>query len=105
MSVTVPLPPPPPPPPPADTTAPSAVGSLTATVANKRTVSVTWSRATDDVGVVGYRFGRDRRRRRGPHGTSWSRKLPAGSHTFTVRALDAPAGNVSTAASASLVVR
>jgi len=42
----------------ADTTPPSAPGTLTATAASATQVNLTWGAATDNVGVTGYRVER-----------------------------------------------
>ena len=86
--------------PPADTTAPSAPtlsGSLAGSTAN-----LTWTAARDDVGVTGYQVFRGGTQVGVLAGTvtSFSQSgLAAGTHSFTVRALDA-AGNTSAASNA-----
>src|SRR6185436_13442649 len=45
-------------PPPTDTTPPTAPGSLVATAASATQINLTWTAATDDVGVTGYRIER-----------------------------------------------
>ena len=45
--------------PPVDTTPPSAPGSLNATATSPLSVSLSWTAATDDVGVTGYRVLRN----------------------------------------------
>jgi chitodextrinase len=45
-------------PPPPDTTPPTAPGSLVATAASASQVDLTWTAATDDVGVTGYQIER-----------------------------------------------
>lgn len=82
---------------PADTTAPGAPPGLTAGTATTTTVPLSWSAATDDRGVVGYRVVRDGTVLPGTvSGLSWTDTgLSAGTtYTYTVRAVDA-AGNVS----------
>jgi len=51
--------PPPPPPPTADTVKPSVPTGLTATVASNSQLDLSWTAATDDVGVVGYKIYRN----------------------------------------------
>jgi chitodextrinase len=42
----------------ADTTPPTAPGTLTATAASRSRINLTWAAATDNVGVTGYRVER-----------------------------------------------
>jgi chitodextrinase len=87
----------------ADTTAPSTPAGLTATVASSTQINLSWSAATDNVGVVGYNIYRG--------GTLIATRTVTNfqntglsaftTYSYTVQAYDA-AGNVSTlSASAS----
>src|SRR5207253_2621553 len=80
----------------ADTQAPSTPANLAATVVSASQIDLTWSAATDNVGVTGYRVYRDGALVASPVGTSVSiTGLSAGvQYSFTVAAFDA-AGNVS----------
>src|SRR3989442_849014 len=88
----------------ADTQAPSVPENLRATVVSSSQINLSWSAATDNVGVTGYRVYRDGALVASPGGTSASiTGLSAGvPYSFTVSAFDA-AGNVS-APSAALSV-
>jgi hypothetical protein len=90
-----PTPTPTPTPPPADTAAPSAPAGLQATAGNSQ-VSLTWSPASDNVGVVGYRLYRDGTQVAAPATTGYTDAgLTNGrGYVYTVRAVDA-AGNLS----------
>src|SRR5882762_5570041 len=81
---------------PADTQAPSTPANLAATVVSASQIDLSWSAATDNVGVTGYRVYRDGALVASPGGTSASiTGLSAGvPYSFTVSAFDA-AGNVS----------
>jgi hypothetical protein len=99
-------------PPPADTAAPTAPGSLVATVASSSQINLTWSASTDNVGVTGYKIERC-------SGASCSSFTQVGtstgasysstgltastSYSFRVRANDA-AGNPSSASSTATKV-
>jgi hypothetical protein len=98
-----PAPPVTPPTPPADTQAPSGPANLQAIGGNSQ-VSLSWSTASDDVGVAGYRVYRDGTQVAAPAGTTYTDTgLTNGtSYVYSVRAVDA-AGNVS-ASSASAPV-
>src|SRR5882672_8358225 len=89
---------------PADTQPPSIPANLAATVVSSSQINLSWSAATDNVGVTGYRVYRDGTLAASPGGTSASiTGLSAGvPYSFTVSAFDA-AGNVS-APSAALSV-
>jgi chitodextrinase len=89
---------------PADTTAPSTPTGLAASALSQTSLTVTWSAATDNVGVAGYRVYRDAALVASPAGTSVSLTglSPSTLYSFTVAALDA-AGNAS-AQSAALAV-
>jgi chitodextrinase len=77
-----------------DLTPPSATGNPHATL-NGGTVTLSWSAATDNVGVAGYLVSRDGHQVGAPSGTSYvDKSVPAGTHTWTVVAVDA-AGNQS----------
>jgi uncharacterized delta-60 repeat protein len=82
---------------PPDTTAPSAPTGLTATFnAATNAIDLSWTAATDNVAVTGYRVYRDG----GPlpintvNGTTFSDAGQSGSHSYGVTAIDA-AGNES----------
>ena len=86
----------------SDTTPPSAPGALTATAAGSTAINLTWSAATDNVGVTGYRVERCQgascttfAQIATPTGTSYNDSgLAAGStYRYRVRATDA-AGNL-----------
>src|SRR3989442_191867 len=78
----------------ADTQAPSIPTNLAATAVSSSQIDLSWSPATDNVGVTGYRVYRDGTLAASPTGTSVSIVgLSAGTtYSFTVSALD-PAGN------------
>jgi chitodextrinase len=79
---------------PADTTAPSAPTSLTATASGATQVDLSWSASSDDVGVASYEIDRNG----APLGTASTTSFtdtsaqPSTTYTYTVAALDA-AGN------------
>ncbi len=86
----------------SDTTPPSAPGTLTAVAAGSSAINLTWSAATDNVGVTGYRVERCQgascttfAQIATPTGTSYNDSgLVAGStYRYRVRATDA-AGNL-----------
>ncbi|WP_144127560.1 fibronectin type III domain-containing protein [Catellatospora sichuanensis] len=79
-----------------DCTAPSAPSGLTVSGVTNTSVSLSWSAATDNVGVTGYRVFRDGVLVGSPSGTSFtdSGRSPGQTYQYTVRAVDA-AGNVS----------
>jgi hypothetical protein len=88
---------------PADTTAPLAPTGLLASWV-KRTSSLTWRAATDNVAVVSYRVYRDGALIGSTSSLSYSdRPSFKVAHLYQVRAVDA-AGNVSQAASVQLAV-
>ncbi len=85
-----------------DTTPPTAPASLTATAMSSTAISLTWSAATDTVGVTGYRVERCQgvsctplTQIATPAGTSYtdSGRPPATPYRYRVRATDA-AGNL-----------
>jgi hypothetical protein len=92
------------PPPPADTTPPSAPSSLVATTAADR-VGLSWTAATDDVGVAGYRLFRDGSLVKATTDTSWTdTAVTAGvTYSYRVEAYDA-AGNSASSALVSATV-
>ena len=92
---------PPPPPPPPDTSAPSAPSNLAAGATTQTSVALSWSAATDNVGVTGYQVFNGATKVATVTGTSTTVTGLAAStsYTFTVKAVDA-AGNVSAASGA-----
>ena len=88
--------------PPADTTAPSAPGSLSAGATGTTTVALSWTAATDDVGVTGYRIYRDGTQVATTTGLTWTDtgRSPNTTYAYAVRAVDA-ATNVGDPATAS----
>ncbi|TAM69511.1 MAG: hypothetical protein EPN48_09145 [Microbacteriaceae bacterium] len=87
---------------PVDRTAPS-VPTLTATAATPTSVALSWSAATDNVGVTGYDLYRDGVFWQTVSSLSATDTVAAGStHAYTVRARDA-AGNTSASSAASTV--
>jgi hypothetical protein len=80
---------------PADTQAPSAPASLTASL-KRAQVSLIWKPATDNVGVTGYEVWRSGTRVASTAATTWSESPAAGTYTYSVIAYDA-AGNRSAA--------
>ena len=90
------------PPPTGDTTAPTAPVNLTASLVGT-TATLSWTASTDNVGVSGYRVLRGTVLVGTVTGTSFDNPgLAPGTHTFTVRAVDA-AGNVSPASNSAAV--
>jgi fibronectin type 3 domain-containing protein len=96
----------------ADTTPPSAPGTLTASAASSTQINLSWGAATDDVGVTGYRLERcagagcnDFAQFATPTGTTFSDTalMPATSYNYRVRAVDAAsnAGPFSNSSSAT----
>jgi hypothetical protein len=87
--------PPPPPPPPADTSAPSAPGTLGGQLLAGPAVSLAWGPATDDIGVTGYRVYRGGAQLGTTGATSYTDSAPPAGSTasYTVSAYDA-AGNL-----------
>ncbi len=86
---------------PADTSAPSAPLSLTAT-AGDGTAALSWSASSDNVGVTGYRLYRDGAQVAAPSGTSFTDTglVNGASLSYTVKAIDA-AGNLSAASNSA----
>lgn len=94
---TVSSPPPAPAPEPADTVAPSTPGALSATLSQKRKqVQLSWTAATDNVGVAGYKVIRDGTVVALSSGTRWTDTawVAGATYTYAVAAFDT-AGNVS----------
>lgn len=87
--------PPPPPPPPADTTAPTAPGTLSGSVISGPAVALAWGAASDNTGVAGYRVFRGTTQIGTASGTTYTDPSPTAGTTqsYTVRAYDA-AGNL-----------
>nr|WP_272263628.1 carbohydrate binding domain-containing protein [Streptomyces xanthophaeus] len=85
----------------SDTVAPTAPGGLTATGKTSSSVSLTWSAATDDVGVTGYDVyrGTTKVATSATTGATVTGLAAATAHSFTVRARDL-AGNTSPASAA-----
>ena len=85
-----------------DTTAPSVPAKPTVTENTDTTVKLTWSSATDNVGVTGYDVYRDGALLTTVAGRSYSDSglTPGSTYSYTVRARDA-AGNVSAASPAA----
>lgn len=86
----------------ADTQVPSAPTNLVATGTGSMTMALSWSAATDNVSVAGYRVSRNGSQVATTTGTSWNDAglTPATTYTYSIVAYDA-AGNVSAAATAS----
>lgn len=84
-----------------DVTAPTAPTALAVTDTTTTTVSISWTAATDAVGVTGYDVYRGSARVGSAAGTTFTDTglTAATAYTYTVRARDA-AGNVSTASAA-----
>jgi fibronectin type 3 domain-containing protein len=80
----------------ADTTAPTAPTGLTGSAVSATRVDLSWTAATDDVGVTGYRVLRGGSQVGTSTTTSYSdlSAAPGTTYSYTVRAVDA-AGNVS----------
>jgi chitodextrinase len=79
----------------ADTQAPSAPSSLTAST-KKTQILLSWKAATDNVGVTGYEVWRNGTKIASTAATSYSETPAAGTYTYSVIAYDA-AGNRSAA--------
>ncbi|WP_433221016.1 DUF4832 domain-containing protein [Dactylosporangium sp. CS-047395] len=72
-----------------DCTPPTA-STLSAGTVNGQSVPLTWTGATDNVGVTGYRLYRDGALVASPTGTSYTdTNVPYGTHSYTVTARDA----------------
>jgi uncharacterized delta-60 repeat protein len=93
-------------PPTTDTTPPTAPASLTATFnTTTNTIDLSWTAATDNVAVTGYRVFRDGGLINTVNGTTFSDAGQSGTHSYGVTAIDA-AGNessLSNIASATVV--
>ena len=89
--------------PPGDTTPPSAPGSLTATATSSISVSLSWTAATDNVGVTGYRVLRGGVQIGTTTGLSYTDggRTASTTYAYEVRAVDA-AGNVGPGATANV---
>src|SRR5438552_14606913 len=81
---------------PADTTAPTTPSGVAASALTSSSLTLSWSPATDNVGVTGYRVYRNGTLAASPSGTSASITglSAATTYSFTVSAVDA-AGNAS----------
>ncbi|HEV7205806.1 MAG TPA: DNRLRE domain-containing protein [Jatrophihabitans sp.] len=79
-----------------DTVPPTAPTTVTATAVTTGRIDVSWSGATDNVGVTGYRVFRDGTQVTDQTGTTFSDRTvaPASTYTYTVVAVDS-AGNTS----------
>jgi chitodextrinase len=76
----------------ADTQAPTAPTNLKASVGKSKTVSLSWSAATDNVGVTGYRLYRNNTLVATVTGTATTNHPPRGASSYQVSAIDG-AGN------------
>jgi chitodextrinase len=87
-----------------DTQAPSAPSNLSATPGST-SVALSWSAASDNVGVAGYRVNRDGTQVAQVTGTSWTDtgRTAGATYVYAVVAFDA-AGNVSGAATKSVTL-
>jgi hypothetical protein len=85
----------------SDTQAPSAPGALTASV-RKHRVSLAWRAASDNVGVTAYQVLRDGVQIAQVSALSFRDAPALGTHTYSVRAMDA-AGNVGPASNSVTV--
>ncbi|MBP1999622.1 chitinase [Paenibacillus shirakamiensis] len=90
--------------PPTDTQAPTAPAGLTATASSGTSVALTWTAASDNLGVTGYDIYQGSNLIGSSATTSYSVTGLAGgsAYSFTVKAKDA-AGNVSAASNAASV--
>lgn len=89
----------------ADTTAPTAVPSLSTSVSKNRSVKLTWNAASDNVAVTGYLVLRDGVTVGAVSSLSFSQsRVPAGSYTYALIARDA-AGNESPPVSRTVTVK
>ena len=81
---------------PADTQPPTPPTTVTATAASTSKIDVSWSGATDNVGVTGYRVLRDGVQIAEQPGTSYTdaTATPSATYRYTIVAIDA-AGNLS----------
>src|SRR6185312_12708610 len=81
---------------PADTQPPTAPTTVSATAVSTGRIDLTWSGATDNVGVTGYRVFRDGTQLVEQAGTSYSDRTvaPTSTYNYTIEAVDG-AGNVS----------
>lgn len=89
----------------ADTQAPSVPGALTASVARRTTVSLTWAAATDNVGVSGYEVWRNGVRVATTATPGYTEMLPSGTYSYYVVAYDAAGNHSGASNSASVTIR
>ncbi|MFM2105641.1 MAG: hypothetical protein RL338_673 [Chloroflexota bacterium] len=82
-----------------DTSAPTTPANLKATWVNRSTIRLSWDAASDNVAVTGYRVYDNGTLIGSVTGLSFQYKVPRGTHSYTVRAIDA-AGNLSVASTA-----
>lgn len=86
----------------ADTTPPTSPGNLSVTAKTSTSVTLTWSAATDNVGVTGYDIYQGTVLATSVNGSTLTASIsgltPGTAYSFTVKAKDA-AGNVSAASS------
>jgi chitodextrinase len=88
----------------SDTQAPSAPGTLSATATSSTTASLSWSAASDNVGVLGYRIYRNGAEVGTSSTTSFSDTglSPSTTYSYSVVAFDA-AGNTSSTSPSAIV--
>lgn len=91
-------------PPPPDTTPPSTPAGVTATAVSSSQVNLSWTAATDNVGVTGYKVMRNGTQIGASSTTGFSdgTVVPSTTYTYTVAAFDS-AGNTSPASNALTV--
>lgn len=79
----------------ADTTAPSVPAGLSASATSSTQINLTWSAATDNVGVTGYKVYRNGAQITTTTGTSYqdTTLTPSTAYTYTVSAYDAAGNN------------
>lgn len=82
-----------------DTVAPTIPTNVKVVWVNRSTIRISWDAASDNVGVTGYRVFDNGNQIAAVTGLSFQYKVPRGSHSYTVRAVDA-AGNLSAASTA-----
>ncbi|MFX3633569.1 MAG: carbohydrate binding domain-containing protein [Candidatus Pristimantibacillus sp.] len=87
-----------------DTTPPTAPTGVSATAANGSTAQVSWTAATDNIGVTGYEIYRDGVKVGNSPTTSYtdSSLSPSSTYSYTVKAVDG-AGNLSAFSAAAAV--
>ena len=88
-----------------DISAPTAVGSLTATLTSLTSAKLAWTAATDNVGVKGYRISRAGMNDVLTSNRNWNNSglVTGATYTWYVRAYDA-AGNLGPASSVTLTI-